>query len=153
MLTRPYASHFSLPLLLHPVRQLQTYVPFAVRHRAVRYEYVTFIIQVIDFDIKGQMPMLGETDLETKTRLLLLVVSVVIGAVLLSIRGGRHIVGWLVMAGMIGGGTILLLQERQGRIDTATENIVAELDALDPVARAQVLKALAEEEVDRIKPG
>jgi hypothetical protein len=81
-----------------------------------------------------------------------LVVSGVIGAVLLIIRGGRHIVGWLVMAGMIGGGTILLLQERQGRIDTATENIVAELDALDPVARAQVLKALAEEEVDRIKP-
>jgi hypothetical protein len=46
----------------------------------------------------------------------------------------------------------LLLQERQGRIDTATENIVAELDALDPVARAQVLAALAEGEVDRIKP-
>jgi hypothetical protein len=81
-----------------------------------------------------------------------LVVSGVIGAVLLIIRGGRQIMGWLVVAGMIGGGASLLLQERQERIDTATENIVAELDALDPVARAQVLAALAEGEVDRIKP-
>jgi hypothetical protein len=81
-----------------------------------------------------------------------LVVSGVIGAVLLIIRGGRQIMGWLVVAGMIGGGASLLLQERQERIDTATENIVAELDALDPVARAQVLAALAEGEVDRIQP-
>ena len=81
-----------------------------------------------------------------------LVVSGVISAVLLIIRGGRHIVGWLVVAGMIGGGTFLLLQERQERIGTATENIVAELDALDPVARAQVLVALAEAESDRIQP-
>lgn len=81
-----------------------------------------------------------------------LVVSGVIGAVMLIIRGGRQIMGWLVVAGMIGGGASLLLQERQERMDTATENIVAELDALDPVARAQVLAALAEGEVDRIKP-
>jgi hypothetical protein len=81
-----------------------------------------------------------------------LVASGVIGAVLLIIRGERHIVGWLVVAGMIGGGTGLVLHERQGRIDTATENIVAELDALGPVARAQVLANLAEGEVDRIQP-
>jgi hypothetical protein len=81
-----------------------------------------------------------------------LVVSGVIGAVLLIIRGGRQILGWLVVAGMVGGGAFLLLQERQERIDTATENIVAELDALDPVARAQVLAALAEQEADRFMP-
>ena len=81
-----------------------------------------------------------------------LVASGVIGAVLLIIRGGRQLMGWLVVVGMIGGGASLLLQERQERIDTATENIVAELDALDPVARAQVLAALAEQEADRIQP-
>ena len=77
-----------------------------------------------------------------------LVASGVIGAILLMVRGGRRIGGWLVVTNMIAGGIYMLLKESQERIDTATENIVAELDALDPVARAQVLKAIAEREIN-----
>jgi hypothetical protein len=37
-------------------------------------------------------------------------------------------------------------------MDDAEENILAELDKLDPIARAQVLKAVAKEEIGSL-PG
>lgn len=58
----------------------------------------------------------------------------------------------VIPLGLVGLGSGVLLQHRQSNMDEAEENILAELDALDPVARAQVLKAVAKEEFGRI-PG
>ena len=77
----------------------------------------------------------------------LLVAGGVIGAVLLKIRGGRRVLEWLAVAAMIGGGIFLLLYERRQHIDIATQRIEEELDGLDPLAKAQVLKTVAEQEV------
>ena len=81
----------------------------------------------------------------------LLVAGGVIGAVLLKILGGRRVLGWLAVAGMIGGGLFLLVYERRASINTATERIEEDLDGLDPLAKAQVLKTVAEQEVGRIQ--
>ena len=42
---------------------------------------------------------------------------------------------------VVAAGTMLL--QRQVKIEGAEDRVIAELDALDPVARAQVLKAVA----------
>jgi len=75
-----------------------------------------------------------------------------VGAFLSLLRKRSSFVGIAVPLGLIGLGSGLLLQERHTNIEAAEENILAELDALDPVARAQVLKAVAKDQLGRI-PG
>lgn len=76
----------------------------------------------------------------------------VIGAIISLLRDRRGFVDLAVPLGLIAFGSGVLLKRRQTNIETAEENILAELDALDPVARAQVLKAVAEDELGRL-PG
>jgi hypothetical protein len=78
----------------------------------------------------------------------LLVGGGVVGALVMLIRGQRRFIDWAIPAGLIGAGLAVLLRQRQQQIDEAQQIILAELDALDPVARAQVLKAIAEEELN-----
>ena len=78
----------------------------------------------------------------------LLVGSGVIGALLLLIRRDRRIVAWGISAGLTLAGATLLMEQRQSHIDQAEQRILEELDGLDPVARAQVLKNIAVEEFD-----
>ena len=78
----------------------------------------------------------------------LLVGSGVIGALLLLIRRDRRIVAWGISAGLTLVGATLLMEQRQSHIDQAEQRILEELDGLDPVARAQVLKNIAVEEFD-----
>ena len=78
----------------------------------------------------------------------LLVGSGVIGALLLLIRRDRRIVAWTISAGLTLAGATLLMEQRQSHIDQAEQRILEELDGLDPVARAQVLKNIAVEEFD-----
>ena len=54
---------------------------------------------------------------------------------------------WLLPLGLAGGGITLLLEERGHGIDQAEERVAAELDALDPIARAQVIKRVAAREL------
>lgn len=68
------------------------------------------------------------------------------------LRERRGLVDLVVPIGLIGTGVAVLLQRRQDDMDAAQRKILAELDALDPVARAQVLKAVAKDELNRI-PG
>jgi len=44
----------------------------------------------------------------------------------------------------------ILLKRRQTHLEAAEKNILAELESLDPIARAQVLKAVAEQQ---LRPG
>lgn len=78
----------------------------------------------------------------------LLVGSGVIGALLLLIRRDRRIVAWGISADLTLAGATLLMEQRQSHIDQAEQRILEELDGLDPIARAQVLKNIAVEEFD-----
>ena len=78
----------------------------------------------------------------------LLVGSGVIGALLLLIRRDRRILAWAISAGFTLAGATLLMEQRQSHIDQAEQRILEELDGLDLVARAQVLKNIAVEEFD-----
>ena len=96
-------------------------------------------------DCSIPMPSLGEVGW-------LLLGSGAFGLVVTLMRKRRGLVDLAIPLGLIGLGSGVLLQRRQTNMEAAEENILAELDALDPVARAQVLKAVAKEELGRI-PG
>jgi hypothetical protein len=93
----------------------------------------------------------GAASHEKKAGWLLVAVGGVIGAVALIKRDRRSIGGLLIAGCVIAGGVVLLTRERRARIHTATQRIEEELDALDPLARAQVVKAVAEHEMDQFK--
>ena len=59
---------------------------------------------------------------------------------------------WALHLGLLGAGASILLKRRQARIVQAEESILAELEGLDPVARAQVLKAVADQQLARFLP-
>jgi hypothetical protein len=65
-------------------------------------------------------------------------------------RERRGLVDLAVPIGFASVGLGILLQRRQSHMEAAEEKILAELDALDPVARAQVLKAVAKDELSRL---
>lgn len=103
---------------------------------------------VEDMDANGcgvPMPSLNEVGW-------LLVGGGVVGLIVTLMRERRSLLDIAVPIGLMGLGSGVLLQERQTNMEAAEENILAELDALDPVARAQVLKAVAKEQIERI-PG
>ena len=77
--------------------------------------------------------------------------SVISGVIALSHKD-RDLVDWLVPLGLFGLGCSILLERRSAQMETTQAKIVAELDHLDPLARAQVLKAVAQEEISRL-PG
>jgi hypothetical protein len=82
----------------------------------------------------------------------LLVGGGVFGAIVTLLRGGRGLLDWAVPLSLIGLGSGVLLRRRQTHMEEAEERIRAELDTLDPIARAQVLKAVTREELSKL-PG
>jgi len=78
----------------------------------------------------------------------LLVGSGVIAALLLLIRRDRKIVAWGISAGLTLAGATLLMEQRQSHIDQAEQRILEELDGLDSIAKAQVLKNITVQELD-----
>jgi hypothetical protein len=77
----------------------------------------------------------------------LLVAGGVVTALILIIRGQRRFTDWLIPASLAGAGVAVLLKRREAHIGEAEQNIMAELEGLDPVAKAQVLKAVAEQQL------
>ena len=80
----------------------------------------------------------------------LLVGGGVAGVIINLIRDRRRFVDLAVPIGLASLGLGVLLQRRQSHMEAAEEKILAELDALDPVARAQVLMAVAKDELNKI---
>lgn len=74
------------------------------------------------------------------------------GSLVNILRGDRGLVDWLIPVSLAGLGFGVLLSHRQSQMDSAEDTILAELDKLDPIARAQVLKSVAQDEVGRL-PG
>lgn len=80
----------------------------------------------------------------------LLVGGGILGALYLLIKKNRNIFSWIVPVGMMAAGIDLLMEDRQERIEQTGNQIMSQLDDLDPVARAQVVKYLAEQEKERL---
>ena len=82
----------------------------------------------------------------------LLVGGGIVASLVNLLRGDRGPVDWLIPLSLTGLGFGVLLSHRQSEMESAEERILAELDQLDPIARAQVMKAVAKDEVGRL-PG
>lgn len=81
----------------------------------------------------------------------LLIGGGIVGSIVTLLRRRRSIGGWAVQVGLICAGTGVLLKRRREHMAQARDSIMAELDALDPIARAQVLKAVADRQLGRVK--
>lgn len=77
----------------------------------------------------------------------LLVGSGVFSSIVSLLRERRGFLDLALPLSLIGLGSGVLLKQRQTHMEAAEENIRAELNALDPVARAQVLKEVAKQEL------
>lgn len=88
--------------------------------------------------------------METVAGAALLGMGAVTGVVML-LSERRNSWWWFLPAVLATGGAALLiaggLQYRAGRITLAEESVRAELDRLDPIARAKVMKDIAEEQL------
>lgn len=82
----------------------------------------------------------------------LLVGGGIVGSLVNLLRGDRGPVDWLIPLSLTGLGFGVLLSHRQSQMESAEGKILTELDQLDPIARAQVLKAVAKDEIERL-PG
>ena len=74
----------------------------------------------------------------------------VLGTLYLLIKRNQNVFSWLIPLGMIAAGIDLYLKDRQERIKQTGDLIASQLDELDPIARAEVVKYLAEQEMDKI---
>lgn len=75
-----------------------------------------------------------------------------VGTIIALMRRRSDVTDWIVPLSLIGLGTGVLLQRRQSQMHEAEASILAELDSLDPIARAQVMKAVAKDQIGRL-PG
>ena len=80
----------------------------------------------------------------------LLIGGGVLGSLYLLIKKNQNIFSWLIPVGMMAAGIDLYLKDRQERIKATGDLITSQLDELDPIARAEVVKYLAEQEMDKI---
>ncbi len=118
-------------------------------------------------DIRDQIPEVREridawrNDLEfpetqtTETAAGAVLIGSGIVATIVNLLGGkRDAWAWILPAILLTSGAAMLvaaaLERREGRIDAAEAAVRAELDGLDPIARAKVLKEVAEEQLARL---
>ena len=80
----------------------------------------------------------------------LLVGGGTLGSLYLLLKKNWNIFSWFISVGMIVAGIDLYMKERQKHIKQTGDQIMAELDELDPVARAEVIKYLADQEIGRL---
>ncbi len=87
------------------------------------------------------------------------VLLIALGAVGAALAAGRQrssFLAWFVPALLLGSGVAVLLgiglEKRSRRMEEAEELIAAELEGLDPFARAKVLKDIAAEQLEPFLP-
>ena len=90
------------------------------------------------------------TSQETVQMASILVGGGVLGSIYLLIKKIRNPFSWIIPLGMIAAGIDLYLKDRQERIKQTGDLIRSQLDELDPVARAEVVKYLAEQEKEKL---
>ena len=82
-------------------------------------------------------------------RMAYILVGGTFGLLYLIVKKKRNIFSWIIPLGMIAEGIDLLLKARQERIKQTGDQIMSQLDELDPITRAEVVKYLAEQEMDK----
>ena len=92
----------------------------------------------------------GLKGLDTRGIGLILAGGGALGSFYLLIRRNRNILAWIIPVGLIVAGVDLLLKERQERIEQTGDLIMAQLDELDPITRAKVIKYMADKEIEKI---
>ena len=80
----------------------------------------------------------------------LLVGGGTLGSVYLLIKRNRNIFYWIIPVGLIAVGIELFLSERHEGIKATGDEIIDLLDELDPIARAEVVKYIVDQEMERI---
>ena len=90
------------------------------------------------------------TSQDTMQLVWLLVGGGTLGSVYLLLKRNRNIFFWLIPVGMIAVGIDLFLSERHEGIKATGDEIIDLLDELDPIARAEVVKYMADQEMERI---
>jgi hypothetical protein len=98
----------------------------------------------------GEETVVGLTKPETMETGWLLVGGGILGSVYLLIKKSRNFFAWIMAVVMLVGGVGLVLNDRQQRIEQTGDQIIAQLDELDPIARAEVVKYVAEQQIDRL---
>jgi len=90
---------------------------------------------------------------ETATAAAVIGGGLLLGALTLT-RRRRGFFAWAIPGAILGLGVALLadvlLDQRSERIEEAEERIAEELAALDPIARAQVLKSVGEQQLGAV---
>ena len=81
----------------------------------------------------------------------LLVGGGVLGGIYLLLKKNHRIVSWIIPVGLILAGIDMFFNEQQARVQLTGEQIIAELDSLDPITKAEVIKYVADHEIKRIK--
>ena len=74
----------------------------------------------------------------------------VLGSLYLIIKRTRNVFSWIIPVGMMAAGVDLYLKDREERIKQTGDQIMSQLGELDPIARAEVVKYMAEQEKGRI---
>lgn len=84
-----------------------------------------------------------------------LIGSGIVAAIINLLGGKRDAWAWFLPAILFTGGAALIiaggLERREARIEAAEEAVFAELDSLDPIARAKVLKEVAAEQFAKLQ--
>lgn len=68
----------------------------------------------------------------------------------LLLKRNWNIFSLFISVGMVAAGADLILKDRQKHIKQTGDEIMSQLDELDPVARAEVIKYLADHEAKKI---
>ena len=98
----------------------------------------------------GEKNSLGLTTEATVKTAGILVGGGILGSLYLLIRRSRNILSWIVPIGLLAGGISMYLKDRQERVEQTGDRIVAQLDELDPLTRAEVIKYVADQEIDKV---
>ena len=91
----------------------------------------------------------GQSNQDTMQLVWLLVGGGTLGSIYLLIKRNYISFSWLIPMGMIASGFGLYMNERKKLITETGEDIMSQLDQLDPVARAEVIKYMADQEKER----
>jgi hypothetical protein len=91
------------------------------------------------------------TNTDSKQVAGILVGGSVLTSLYLLIKKSRNFFSWLIPIGLLAAGTSLYFSERQKQIKQTGDQIMAQLDELDPIAKAEVVKYLADQEMERLK--
>jgi hypothetical protein len=92
----------------------------------------------------------GLSKQDTMQLVWLLIGGGALSSIYLLIKRNYNSFSWLIPMGMIISGIGLYMNERQKLITQTGDDIMSQLDELDPIARAEVIKYMADQEKERL---